>query len=434
MERVLGLAMKRCQQAEVFRLWRRDNPASFEANRLKYLQTKESSGTALRIVKDGRIGFSATNDPEDVEGLVERAMELSQIGAAAKFEMPGPTSYPEVRLYDPETENIAVEQMVELGQSMIDTVRKSNAELLCDARVSRSVAGIEILNSRGGHASYKKTVFAASIEGTLIRGTDMLFVGEHRAYGSPVLDTSPITDAVIEQLEMAKETVPAPSGKVPVLFTPHGVASALIMPLAIAFNGRTVFQGASPLVGKLGQKLFDARLSLRDDPTVDLQPGSRIADDEGVPSRRTALIENGEATAFIYDLQTAGLARTASTGSAARGLGSLPSPSTSVLMVDTGDDLYEGMVSGVKDGLLVEQLLGAGQGNVLGGEFGGNVLLGFRIRNGKIVGRVKDTVISGNVYDALNKVVAIGSEGKWVGGGLYTPPICCEGITVSSKS
>ena len=434
MEEVLALAAKRCQQAEVYRLWRRDTPATFEANRLKLLQTKESSGVALRVVKDGRVGFSATNDPDDVLGLVERAIELSQFGAVAKFELPGPSRYPEVRLYDEEADQISIETMVELGQSMIDTVRRANPELLCEAGVTRSVGSIEVMNSNGGHASYRRTVFALGLEGTLIRGTDMLFVGERLSSSSPILDTKPITQTVIEQLEMARETVPAPSGQVPVLFTPHGVASALIMPLTIAFNGRTVVQGASPLVGKLGQRLFDEGLSIWDDPTIDLRPGSRIADDEGVPARRAALVEHGVPMAFLYDLQTAGLAGVESTGSASRGLGSLPTPSTSVLVVDTGGTAYADMVGGIREGLLVEQLLGAGQGNVLGGEFGGNVLLGYRIEKGEVVGRVKDTIISGNVYDALNRIVAIGNEAKWVGGALLTPPICCEGVTVSSKS
>lgn len=434
MEEILALAMKRCQQAELYRVWRRDTPASFEANRLKLLQTRETSGVALRVVKDGRIGFSATNDPDDVAGLVERAIELSRFGPVARFELPGPNRYPEVRLYDEETERISIETMVELGQSMIDTVRRANPELLCEAGVTKSVGTVEIMNSQGGHASYKRTVFALGLEGTLIRGTDMLFVGEHLSSCSPILDLKPITDTVIEQLELARETVPAPSGQVPVLFAPHGVVSALLMPLTIAFNGRTVVQGASPLVGKLGQRLFDPALSIWDDPTIDLRPGSRIADDEGVPARRLPLVEHGVPMTFLYDLQTAGIAGTESTGSASRALGSLPTPSTSVLIVDAGRTAYADMVAGLEDGLLVEQLLGAGQGNVLGGEFGGNVLLGYRIQKGKIVGRVKDTVISGNVYDVLNRIVAIGSEAKWVGGALLTPPICCEGVTVSSKS
>ena len=91
------------------------------------------------------------------------------------------------------------------------------------------------------------------------------------------------------------------------------------------------------------------------------------------------------------------------------------------------------MIASIDDGVLVEQLLGAGQGNVLGGEFGGNVLLGYRIVNGEIAGRVKDTMISGNVYEALKDIAYLGGEAEWVGGSLSTPPICCDGVTVSSK-
>jgi len=434
LERALELAKGRSEQAEVFRVWRRETPADFEANRLKLLQTKESSGIALRVVKDGRIGLSATNDPDDIEGLVDRAIELAEFGAEAKFQLPGPGAYPEVKLYDPAIEEITVEQMVELGQSMIDALRKADGELLCEARVASAVATIEVLNSMGGGARYRKSGFSLALEGTLIRGTDMLFIGDYSSSASPNFETAPLIDATLAQLDMARSTVPAPTGQVPVLFSPRGVASALIGPITVAFNGKTVHQGASPLVGRLGEKLFDERISLWDDPTIDLRPGNRIIDDEGVPSRRTALVEDGRAASFLYDLQTAGLAGAESTGSASRSLGSLPYPATSVLMLRAGDAPYAAMLSGIKDGLLVERLLGAGQGNVLGGEFGGNVLLGFRIQNGQVVGRVKDTVISGNVYDVLNRIVAIGDEAAWVGGALSTPPVCCEGVTISSKS
>ncbi len=434
MDHVIELASKRSGQAEVYRVWRRDTPVDFEANRLKLLQSRESSGTALRIVKNGRIGLSATNDPDEIDGLIDRAEELARFGAEAKFELPGPETYPDMELFDEETERISVEDMIELGQTMIDTLRKANSELLCEARVAKSVGGIEIANSRGGHASYRKSTFSVSIEGTLIRGTDMLFVGDYRTTSGPLRDTVPLTDRVMEQLAMAERTVPAPTGEVPVLFSPRGVASALIGPLTIGFNGRTVQQGASPLVGKLGEKLFDERLQVWDDPTASLEPGSRLADDEGVPSRRTALVEGGRAAAFLYDLQTAGLVGAESTGSAARSLGSLPRPSTSVIRVGPGDVRYDDMLAGIKDGLLVESLLGAGQGNVLGGEFGGNVLLGFRVQNGEVAGRVKDTVISGNVYASLNKLIAIGKEARWVGAGLHAPPMCCGGVTVSSKT
>jgi len=91
------------------------------------------------------------------------------------------------------------------------------------------------------------------------------------------------------------------------------------------------------------------------------------------------------------------------------------------------------MLANIRDGLVVEQLMGASQGNVLGGDFSGNVLLGYAVRNGELVGRVKDTMVSGNIYDALKEVAAIGREGKGLGGRLRAPHICCPRLAVSTK-
>jgi len=81
----------------------------------------------------------------------------------------------------------------------------------------------------------------------------------------------------------------------------------------------------------------------------------------------------------------------------------------------------------------VEQLIGAGQGNTLGGDFSGNVLLGFKVENGKITGRVKDTMVSGNIYQMLKNITAIGSDGKWIGGAFRTPSFFFADVSVSSR-
>ncbi|MCH8194999.1 MAG: TldD/PmbA family protein, partial [Chloroflexi bacterium] len=224
MERILERALKSCQQAEVFRLRRRETPVSFEANRLKMLETKESSGTALRVVKDGRIGFSATNNPDDVDGLVERAVELAEFGAEARFSLPGPEELADVAVYDEATERLTVEAMVGLGQRMIDDLLKANRDLVCEAGVTKSVGAVEIMNSNGGQAGYERSTFSMALHGTLIRGTDMLFVGDWASSCRPDLDPDAITRRVIRQLELAMETAEAPSGEMPVLFSPRGVA------------------------------------------------------------------------------------------------------------------------------------------------------------------------------------------------------------------
>ena len=91
------------------------------------------------------------------------------------------------------------------------------------------------------------------------------------------------------------------------------------------------------------------------------------------------------------------------------------------------------MVQDIKQGLVIEQLMGAEQGNILGGDFSGNVLLGYKVESGKIVGRVKDTMVSGNIYQVLKQIIAIGSEARWVGGFLQSPHLYCPTLSVASK-
>ena len=432
MEEILSLANKVAQQAEVFQIISRKTPLKFEANHLKQIQTKESTSTALRIIKDGRIGFAQVAGTIKPTDLVDMAVETSILGAEAKFSFPSSQIYPEVQIFDSEVEETTVDQMVELGEQLIDAVRQHTPDIQCEASVSKGTALVNVINSFGGEASYTKSFFSLSLEGLVIKEDDMLFVGDGQSSCHPILGFEELADEIILQLELAKNKAVVTSGKMPVILRPNGVASALIAPLMAAFNGKVVFMGASPLKDKLGNKIFDEKLSLWDDATIPYQVASYPCDDEGIPSQRTSLIENGVVSQFLYDLQTAGLANTRSTGNGNRG-GGLPSPSITSLVIDKGEAQYRDMVKDIKHGLVLEQLMGASQGNVLNGDFSGNVLLGFKIENGEITGRVKDTMVSGNVYQVLKQIEAIGCDTRWVGGVLYTPSFYCSDLSVASK-
>ncbi len=388
---------------------------------------------ALRIVRQGKIGYATTTELGGSPNLVNNAVETAQFGMTAKFELPSLTSYPQVEAYDPDTESVPLEEMIELGEKLITTVRDHTPDILCEAEATKGVISVRIINSRGGQANYRKSIFSLGIEGTLIRDTDMLFVGESESSCHPLLETKTITEAVLQQLELAKNRASVPSQSLPVVFTPNGIASALISPLMAAFNGKAVLEGASPIGNRLGQPVFDKKLWLWDDPTIAYRPGSRPCDDEGVPSQRTSLIEQGTVDNFLYDLQTAALAHTQSTGNGSRNRGGLPTPSPSAFIIAPGKTSFDEMVNDIKEGLVIEQLMGATQGNILGGDFSGNVLLGYKVESGKIVGRVKNTMVSGNIYQILKHLTAIGSETKWVGGFLNTPPLYCPSVSVASK-
>ena len=432
LEDLLEKAAKVSEEAEVYHVQHTDEPVLFEANRVKLVETRESAGVALRIIKEGRIGFSSTSDLKNTDSLVSNTLEMVPFGPKARLSFPSHRSFSPVEVYDPRTESFPLEDMINLGQIAIDRLREYSADLVCDASVAKGVTTVTILNSRGGYATYTKSVFSAFVHGTIVKDTDMLFVSDGKSSCYPVVDTSEIVESIQNQLEFSRNIVPAPVGQVPVVFTPKAIGGALLSPLLSAFDGRTVLQGASPLVGKLGERLLDESFSLWDEPTLPYAPGSRMCDDEGMPTSKLPLIDKGVVTSFLYDLQTAAQSGTESTGSAHRGLNSLPSPGSSVIIVGEGDTSYQDMIRDIKNGLVVERLLGAGQSNILGGDFNANVLLGYRIEEGNVIGRVKNTVISGNVYTALRNIRAIEKDSHWVGGSLRTPALSLHNVSVAA--
>jgi PmbA protein len=433
MEKILDQAKEVAQAAEVFVVTSEETPIQFEANRLKNIQSRQSQMAALRIITKGRIGYSVTTNLEDVSALVKSAVETADFGMPAKFELPTPTSYPQVKIYDKKVESVSLEQMIGLGEEMIATVREHTPDIVCEAGITKDTVSVSIMNSNGSKASYRKSTFSLGIEGSLIRDIDMLFVGEDESSCHPLSSTKAVTDAVLRQLEWAKDQGSVPSRPLPVIFTPNGVASALIPPLMAAFNGKIVLEGASPIGNSLGKPIFDNKFWLWDDATIAYRPGSRPFDDEGVPSRRNLLIEAGAPANFLYDLQTAALANKKSTGNGSRPGSGLPTTSPSAFVIKPGDVSFDDMLADIKEGLVIEYLMGAEQGNILSGDFSGNVLLGYKVESGKIVGRVKDTMVSGNIYQLLKEITAIGNDAKWVGGLVNSPSIYCLNLSVASK-
>ena len=430
---ILDCALRVAKQAEVFSVSYRVTSVHFEANKLKQVQTKETFSIALRIFKDGKVGFACASGTQDVETLVNMAVETSQFGLPANFQLPSTRSYPQVSIFDPQVDHVVMEEMIDLGHQLIARVTDNTPRILCDAGVTKGIVSVHILNSQGGEVNYDKSPFGIGLEGILIEDTDMLFVGDSEGLCRPLTSIDSLADSVIRQLEWAKEKATACTKSLPVIFTSTGVASAFLAPLALAFNGKTVLEGTSPLRSRLGEQLFDPGLSLWDDATIAYGLESSPCDDEGIASQRLPLIAGGIVSNFIYDLQTAYLAGTQSTGHGRRASGSSPRPAVSSLIIGEGDISFESMVEDIKEGFVIEQLIGAEQGNTLSGDFSGNVLLGYKVENGKIVGRVKDTMVSGNIYQILKELAGIGNKARWVEGSLCTPALYCPHISVATK-
>lgn len=433
-EQALDLAKPLVDQAEVFELREEITPTTFEANRLKEIQTKRRHGLAVRVIKNGRIGLASSTDLRDLSSLIDRAIASAEFGAVAAFHFPKYVQAAGVAVYDPALEALSTEAMIDRGQDMIDRVRNYDADIVCSATLSKSVATVTLANTQGEQVSYAKTVYSVTINGNLVTGTDILDISEEASSCRAEINTERLVSDLVDKFDSAKKVAKVATKAMPVIFTPKAVADALLLPLKLALNGRVVLQGASPLGDKVGQMVFDPKISVYDDGTVDFAPRSADVDDEGVPTQRTPLVEEGRVQGFIFDLQTAALANRESTGNGFRSLDTLPAPAFSSLILAEGDALLLDMIEDVKEGVLIDQVMGAWAGNLLGGQLSGNIHLGFKIENGIFTGRVKDAMVAGDVYEMLNTgLAALGCENTWVDGSDFVPPMYFKALSIATK-
>ena len=423
--RLIEAAMKRAQGAQASLGQGDSTDVSFENDKLKSVRSSQSTGMSVKIMVDGKISSSHTTDIDDVDGVVARALEAVEFGSPAHFLFPGPQEGPDVKVYDDAVLTVSKGKMVHIGEEMVTLVKEYNPDILVSAGVSKAVGKGQFGNSAGTEHTTEATSFAVWVSGQLIRGTDILWAGHGFGWKKREIDHVEIARKAIELFKMAENIAPIKSGDMPVIFTPEGV-NVLLLALGLGFNGKNVFLGASPLAGKLGKKIADERFSITDNPLRDYASGSSRYDGEGVPHQVTPLIENGVLKNFLYDLDTAGRAGTRTTGN---GVGCDPTN----LVIKEADTPYEEMVKNTKEGLLVHDVMGLGQGNPMSGEFSVNVQLGYKIECGEVVGRVKDVMLAGNTYDALRNIAAIGDKAEWVGGSLLTPPIQIAGLSVVAR-
>ena len=436
MEKLLQQACKKVDSAELFKVKSKTIPVNFEVNRLKSIDISENEGKALRVINKGKIGFSSFTGSEDFDLMVEKATATSEFGSEASFNFPGETKRrgkEKINVYDEKVVDKSIEEMVKIGEDIIERVKDFNRKLRCDVTILKSYSEIEYLNSKGGNFSYSKTAIAYSVMVQKIKNQDILMVYSSLESGKDNLNAEELTSEIIENLEWGEKIVPVESGKMPVIFTPKA-ALVLILPIISGLNGKMVLKKISPLTSQKNKKLWSDLLTLYSDGTIDFAAGSAPFDDEGVEMKRVPLVEKGEIKNFYYDLQTAGMAGVKSTGNGLRaGLQSEPVPGISNLIMEEGKVSFREMIKDISEGIIIDQVLGLGQGNIISGAFSNNVQLGFKIENGKIVGRVKDVMISGNAIEELKNIVSLGNKSKWISGKYKFPHIYLKSLSVSAK-
>jgi PmbA protein len=429
---ILTQLKKQAEQVEVLNLQNEKTTVEYEANQLKTCTVAETKGTAVRVIRKGKLGFAASTDDTVMDKLAANALESAAYGDEAPFSFADPKPGPAVRTFDQAVADLPIARLVEIGKEILDLILPVEPNVRCNIGLERSIVSASIRNQKGLDVSYQTSPLSLGIEIDRIEGDDVLILFDQ--LGTTIWDKDYLDFArlLVEKLKMARKITTTKPGKMPVLFAPTGTL-ALGIPLSQGLNGKEVYRGTSPMKGKIGEKLFNEKITIVDDGTIDGKFASASYDDEGVPRRRNVLVENGVLKSFVYDLKTAAQSGVESTGNASRGLFAPPSPSLTNFIIQPGQTPLKDILAGIDEGIIVENVLGLGQGNIISGAFSNPLALAFKVEKGEIVGRVKDLSIAGNVYDLLKNVGAVSQEAQWVYSTFYAPYVLIPEMNVAGK-
>ncbi|MDB9303110.1 TldD/PmbA family protein [Nodularia spumigena CS-591/12] len=423
-EHLLELAIKSgAEAAEVYQSRSLSRPVFFEANRLKQLETSQSEGTALRLWRNGRPGLTVAYGSVAAQTMVERALALSQLNQPEPVELVqnSQPSYPDIG------STVPLQLLVNWGKEAIALIRDVYPDVLCSSDWECDVETTRLSNSQGLDCYYTDTTLSCYMSAEWVRGDDFLSVGDGQTQRD-ILHPEKLAHQILQRLDWAKGNVPPPTGGVPVLFTSKA-ADMLWGTAQAALNGKRILEVASPWVERLGKPVMSSSLTLYQDPQAG--PYSCPFDDEGTPTKPVVFIQDGILQNFYCDRTTGKQLGINTTGNGFRpSFGSYPSPGLFNFLIKPGSASLQDLIEQMDDGLIVDQILGGGNG--ISGDFSINIDLGYRVKNGQIIGRVKDTMVAGNVYTVLKQLVALGSDADW-NGSCYTPSLIVEGLSTTGR-
>jgi len=421
LEPLLELSSRRgASHAEVYQVTSQSQPVFFEGNRLKQLESSQSVGTALRLWHNNQPGLAVAYGKVEPELLADKAIALSCLNKPEIIELAPPRQ----AIYNFSRTQATVQELIELGDDVINKVREEYPELVCSAEFESEQETTILINSQGLHCQYSESSLSYYIGVELVRGEDFLGIYDGE-YSKDKLNPDKVIENIVQRLDWAKHNVKTPLGNIPVILTANA-ADLLWNIVSSALNGKRVREKSSPWNDKHQELVVSDLISLSQKPS--LRPYDCPFDDEGMPTQKLDLISAGILNRFYCDRTIARELNLVPTGNGFRpGLDSYPSPSLVNMVVAPGTNSWADLVSKLDNGIIVDQVLGGGAD--ISGNFSVNIDLGYRVNNGKISGRVKDTAISGNVYEILKQIVALGNDLAW-NGSCLTPSLLVERISV----
>jgi PmbA protein len=446
---------KGTSQVEAFFTESRSLSALIERKEVRSVDSKFDAGIGVRVLlKKGEknyLGSAFTMDSRrsGIETMVNEAISIALAKPARKdFK-----SFHDSRkvqnvenLFDRRISSMEPNEACTLAKDMIESASVSEKIMSISGDILFISYRTAVKNSLGVEAGYSSTIFRASCYVTTKNETSIGSAGD--GYSSRILDEERAIEVARHSASMAISQLdpkPMEAGVMDLVIGPDAVASLLENTFAIMIRADQIQRNQSPYIGKIDTVVASEPITITDEGRLSGAVGSKPYDDEGYRTQTTTVAEKGVLKSFLYDVTSASKEGRESTGNALR-----PSSGDSLskyaaeplvahtnLTVATATESFDSIVSSVKSGIYVRELIGAHTANRITGEFSLSPLVAYRIEKGEIKHAVRETMIGGNIQNVLRNVTAVGKhpkqcEGTCMDTAIISPILKIKNISVSA--
>lgn len=372
--------------------------------------------------------LSLSNVDRMLDQLIENAKALTVVEPAIIYE--GSKAYPVVNetLFD--FNSVSIVEKIDLLKKLEQGILKGEFVSQVQTTQYQEVESeTTLVNSKGLNLSRRQSYAYAYAIGVFKKDDSDIQTAYDIKLAKQFSDFK-VDEMIHTTLSMGQQKLGGkslPTRAYSVLFS-NEMFSDILNVFSNIFSGESAYRNMSPLKNKVGEKIFDSKVNLINDPLHEQAFFKVPFDDEGVACQKRAVVKDGVFTGFNHNLKTAKLFNTEPTGN---GFGGGIQMSNFVL--EPGNTKFEDMVQSIEDGVLITDLIGLHAGvKTISGEFSLQAS-GQKIEQGKIVHSVKMIVVSGNFFEMMNQIITIGNDLKFNLSGVASPSVLVKSLIISGE-
>lgn len=406
--------------------------------RVETMKLAEEQGLGLRVICDGRTGFSFSTDlsPHGIEEAARQALANCEKTAADPYNtLPAPgRGYPDLDIFDPAIREATVEQKIEMAKYMEQSARAYDprVKIIESSAYQDGESLVTVVNSLGLSAIYKGSYCGIYLALAAAEGDDNqtgFSMDFSLKYNS--LNPEKVGREAAQRAVRMLGALPVTTRKAAVVLEPY-VATGFLGLISAALTADAVQKGRSLFAGKKGSLVASNKVTVIDDGALSGGIVSAPFDGEGVPTARTLLIEKGMLVQYLHNTYTAAKDGVSSTGNGVRGsFKGTPEVGVTNFFLEAGLTPVEELIKEVKNGLYVTEVMGMHTANPISGDFSVGVA-GLLIENGEITRPVRGMALGGNIIELIAGVDTVGNDLQFFGS-RGSPTVRIAEMTISGQ-